>query len=56
MKKVIMTIMIMMLSSLSSVAQKHLTFMGVPLDGTISTFQKKIADKGVSYNPKLTQL
>lgn len=46
----------MMLSSLSSVAQKHLTFMGVPLDGTISTFQKKIADKGVSYNPKLSKI
>lgn len=30
--------------------------MGVPLDGTISTFQKKIADKGVSYNPKLSKI
>ena len=30
-------------------AQNHLTFMGVPIDGTIDQFSKRASDKGLTY-------
>ena len=39
------------LMALSVMAQKeHLKFMGIPLNGNITTFQEKLKAKGISYN------
>lgn len=31
--------------------QPHMKFMGIPLTGTITQFQAKLAAKGVAYDP-----
>ncbi len=33
-------------------AQQHLKFMGIPLNGTIDSFQRKLAAKGVTVDPE----
>lgn len=34
---------------------KHMTFMGIPIDGTIDQFQRKLAEKGVYRNYELSK-
>lgn len=36
-------------------AQQHMKFMGIPLDGTISTFTTKLKAKGVKISPNNSQ-
>lgn len=41
--------------SISCLAQqRHLTFMGIPIDGTINTFEAKLKSKGMLPNTKQT--
>lgn len=48
MKKILITLCIIMLS-FAMRAQEHMTFMGIPIDGKISTFVQKLEDKGFTY-------
>ena len=48
MKKILITLCIIMLS-FAMRAQEHMTFMGIPIDGKISTFTQKLEDKGFTY-------
>lgn len=45
MKKILIALCIIMLS-FAMRAQEHMTFMGIPIDGKISTFVQKLEDKG----------
>ena len=48
MKKIV--VLIMLLACISATAQtEHLTFKGVPIDGTLSTFVSKLKQKGLTY-------
>ena len=41
---------------LPAIAQKeHLKFMGIPLNGTITQFQNKLAAKGIKVDSKLNK-
>ncbi len=45
-----LVVLLMLLSCLSATAQtEHLTFKGVPIDGTLSTFVGKLKQKGLTY-------
>ncbi len=49
MKKYFFVLCICLVASLQSFAQgEHMTFMGIPLNGTINQFQAKLANKGVT--------
>lgn len=43
-------LLICLMCSLCSIAQQHMKFMGIPIDGTISEFQKKLETKGWKQN------
>lgn len=56
MKKQLLMIVISLFVSLGAMAQKeHLKFMGIPLNGTITQFQTKIAAKGVQVNSSMNK-
>lgn len=48
--KKILSLIVCMLMCLSIQADEHLKFMGIPLDGTITQFQAKLAQKGVTHD------
>ena len=48
--KKILSLVVCMLICLSVQADDHLKFMGIPLDGTITQFQAKLAKKGVAHD------
>lgn len=48
--KKILSLVVCMLICLSVQADEHLKFMGIPLDGTITQFQAKLAKKGVAHD------
>ena len=48
--KKILSLVVCMLICLSVQADEHLKFMGIPLDGTITQFQAKLAQKGVNHD------
>lgn len=48
MKKIVCSIFAIALFS-CAVAQEHLTFMDVPIDGTLDQFKKHATDKGLTY-------
>jgi hypothetical protein len=53
MKKSLLTIVFFLLFytlTANSQEQSHMTFMGIPLTGTITQFQAKLAAKGVAYD------
>lgn len=52
--KKLLTITLIMALSMGAYAQvKHMKFMGIPLDGTISAFQSKLVAKGIKSDTKL---
>lgn len=48
--KKILSLVVCMLICLSVHADEHLKFMGIPLNGTITQFQAKLAKKGVTHD------
>lgn len=48
--KKILSLFVCMLICLSVQADEHLKFMGIPLDGTITQFQAKLAKKSVTHD------
>lgn len=50
-------IIVMCLFAFNAMAQvEHMKFMGIPLDGTIDTFQKKLEAKGVKYDKQTSSI
>ena len=52
MKKLFVCFVISMVAFVAN-AQKHLSFMGIPLNGSITTFQQKLAAKNILPDKKL---
>ena len=50
MKRLIQILVFSLLSIYLPAQAEHLKFMGIPLTGTITQFQQKLASKGVTYN------
>ena len=48
MKKIIISIILLMLFSIASA--QHLKFEGIPIDGTISSFQNQLTAKGIKFS------
>lgn len=46
MKKIILSLLLLLLLPFVGFAQEHLKFMGIPITGTLSSFQAKLASKG----------
>lgn len=55
MKKSIILLMLCLLAFCCPVQAEHLKFMGIPLTGTITQFQQKLAAKGVTYNKRASE-
>lgn len=55
MKKLLSLIFCLSLSLPTLALSMHLTFMGIPLDGTIESFQSKLIKKGCSLNSTLSK-
>ncbi len=53
MKKILSTLfcMLLVMTTFAQSNNLHLKFMGIPITGTITQFQNKLAAKGVKYNP-----
>lgn len=57
MKKVLLSFVVSLLTIVSCMAQKHLTFKGIPIEGSMSSFCQKLVAKGftkVQGNEKAT--
>ncbi len=54
MKKTIALFMLMTIS-LVAMAQEHLTFQGIPIDGSIASFEQKLKAKGWVYDYNLSK-
>ena len=52
MKKSLIILMLSVLAICLPAQAEHLKFMGIPLTGTITQFQNKLAAKGVAYDKK----
>ena len=50
MKKTLLIVLCCLLSIAVQAQTEHLKFMGIPLNGTITTFQAKLQAKGVKYD------
>lgn len=50
MRKSIILLVLMISAALVPLQAQHLKFMGIPLTGTITQFQQKLAAKGVTYD------
>ena len=50
MKRIIHILVLIILASFMQAQAEHLKFMGIPLTGTITQFQQKLAAKGVTYS------
>lgn len=46
MKKVLLSFVVFLLTIVSCMAQKHLTFKGIPIEGSMSSFCQKLVAKG----------
>ena len=46
---------LILFSSFSCIAQRHLSFMGIPIDGTISSFEIKLKAKGVMPDTEINK-
>ena len=55
MKKLLFIAMTMLLSSLSWGQNEHLSFAGIPIDGTITQFHQKLTSQGYKYDVELTK-
>ena len=55
MKKNIILLVISILAMCVPAQADHLKFMGIPLTGTITQFQLKLAAKGVKYDKAMSQ-
>lgn len=55
MKRSLLLIIVLFLSMSSFAQMEHMKFMGIPLNGTISSFQKKLAAKGVKFDPETSK-
>lgn len=51
-----MLLCIIMAMGMQAQKQEHLKFMGIPLDGTISQFQTKLAAKGIKHDVEGSKL
>ncbi len=51
MKKITLSLIACLISLMVSAQVEHLKFMGIPLNGTITSFQAKLHEKGVKYDP-----
>lgn len=51
MKKITLSLIACLISLMVSAQVEHLKFMGIPLNGTITSFQAKLQAKGVKYDP-----
>lgn len=56
MKKSIILLIISVLSLCFSAQAEHLKFMGIPLTGSITQFQNKLAAKGVTHDKKASAI
>ena len=56
MKKSVILLLISLVSVCFSAQAEHLKFMGIPLTGTITQFQQKLAAKGVSHDKKASAI
>ncbi len=54
MKKTILVIMTCLMALAVQAQKEHMKFMGIPLNGTISSFQTKLAAKGIKYDAKMS--
>ena len=52
MKKSLIILIVGILSMFVPAQAEHLKFMGIPLTGTITQFQQKLATKGVTHNKR----
>ena len=50
MKRIVLMLVSCMMVMSVMAQNEHLKFMGIPLTGTITTFQTKLAAKGISYD------
>lgn len=55
MKKSLIILILSVLAMCLPVQAEHLKFMGIPLTGTITQFQQKLAAKGVKYDKAMSQ-
>ncbi|WP_051652031.1 hypothetical protein [Prevotella sp. P6B1] len=51
MKKITLSLIACLISLMVSAQVEHMKFMGIPLNGTITSFQSKLQAKGVKYDP-----
>lgn len=54
MKKTLLLLMTCLMALTMQAQKEHLKFMGIPLNGTITTFQTKLQSKGIKYNAKMS--
>ena len=55
MKKCVLILAVLICTMFLSAQAEHLKFMGIPLTGTITQFQQKLAAKGITYNKRISQ-
>lgn len=55
MKKSIILLVVTFCAMFAQAQAEHLKFMGIPLAGTITQFQQKLAAKGVKYDKAMSQ-
>ena len=55
MKKSLIILVLSILAMSMPAQAEHLKFMGIPLTGTITQFQQKLAAKGVTYDKKMSE-
>lgn len=48
--------MLLVVAAFAQNANEHLKYMGIPITGTISQFQSKLAAKGVRYDQKSSSM
>ena len=53
MKKLILTLIIILTGTFCVQAQEHLKFMGIPLTGNINSFQTKLKAKGFEVDKQI---
>lgn len=55
MKKSLIILVLSILAMSMPAQAEHLKFMGIPLTGTITQFQQKLAAKGIVYNKMMSE-
>ena len=55
MKRIALLLMFAAMGVFATAQTDHLTFMGIPLDGTISQFQAKLVKKGIMYDEEASK-